>query len=149
MLHIWKMKWVFFGLLKLRKTSLGWTPTSVLPCSLTHHMRCPPSLPKSISPSFPPSRTVSPSHMEIQRLINAATPLSLTALSPSFFPPFIPPSLPPAFLSRSSSVSVLRPALITHNPSHPLHPPDDMWAAFSLALSSVYVNEWWFDITSR
>lgn len=134
-----KTQTVFFGLLKLRKTSVdeGWTPTSVLPCSLTRHTGCPPSLPKSISPSVlsclplcPCFPHVDPETDKCCYSIIPDSPFSL------FFSPFIPPSLPPpAFLSRSSSVSVLRPALITHNPPHPLRPLDDVWAAFSPALS--------------
>ncbi len=99
-------------------------------CCLVHSPIILDALPLSLNPSLPPLLPLCPSFPHV----DPGTVKCCYSIIPdrpfSLFSPFHP-SLPPAFLSRSSSVSVLRPALITHNPPHPLHPPDDVWAAFS------------------
>lgn len=117
------------------------------PCCLVHSpiTRCPPSLPKSISPSFPPSCSVPPSHMKIQRLINAATPLSLTALSPSFF--LFHPSLPTSRIPFPLIVCLCLEARSDYSKSSPspFHPPST-WYVGCAQPSTVLSLCWWMVI---
>lgn len=102
------------------------TLTSALPRSLTRRMRCPPSLLKSISRASPPlpRRSVFP-HVDPETDKCRYSIIPRQPLSPSLSHSF----------PRSSSVTVLRPALITHDPPCPPPPPDDVWAAIGLAPS--------------
>ena len=103
------------------------------------------SLPKSISPSSPPSCSVPLSHIEIDRLINAAAPLSNSLFSFFFFPSFHPSLtyLPHSFSAHSPSLS-WGPFWILDNPTISSALQMICCAAFTRALS--FSLCWWMVI---
>lgn len=133
----------FLWLVEAEKNLTGMNPDL---CCLVHSpiiWGALPSLPKSISPSFPPSCSVPPSHMEIQRLINAATPLSLTALSPSFF--LFHPSLPTSRIPFPLIVCLCLEARSDCSKSIP-SPPPSTWYVGCAQPSTVLSLCWWMVI---